>query len=174
MTPETFLSTVLVPGLTWMTSIVGPKPGLTVDWQDDAPARLLLCTIAGQESAWENVQQGGDGPGRGYFQFEPETCGELLVNSVSHAMMFKVCAALKIEATETVVYGALLADPKLQVAMARFDLWCDRAPLPAYGDEMAAWETYLRIWRPGKPSLERWSGNYLAALTADQTWSKTA
>ena len=167
MTPDLFLTQALVPGLSWLTTVIGNKPGAG-PWQNDARGRLILCAISGQESNWADVQQGGNGPGRGYFQFELETCGELLINPASQTMAIKVCNALKVIPQEDYVYTALLHYQNLQVAFARLDLWCDASPLPPYGDEMAAWQTYLRVWRPGKPSLERWTGNYLAALTADE------
>ena len=166
MTPELFLTSVLVPSLTWLSSVVGPIP------PNSREARLMLLAIPGVESDYENVAQEGGGPGRGFYQDEPETCGEVLNNPASTTMMHKVCAVLDIPATEAAIYGALLGSPRLQVALSRLDLFCDPSPLPAYGDEMGGWSTYLRVWRPGKPSLQRWSGVYLAALAADQAWEK--
>lgn len=128
----------------------------------------MLLAIPGQESHWANVQQGGGGPGRGYYQFEPATCGLLLRNPASTGMVHMMCNAHGILPTEQAIYGALLAQPLLQVGLARADLWCDPRPLPPYGDARAAWLTYKRDWGPGKPHPAVWDGIYDEALKADK------
>jgi len=181
MTPASFLQTILISGLQFMTTTLGPKPGITINWENDDQARLLLSAIAGQESNWQNISQGDGGPGRGFFQDEPETCGEVLDNTVSSAMMHRICAALDIPATESAVYASLLANPRLQVALGRLDLLCDPYALPTYGDAAGALETYIRVWGPGaiteggsraEAERTRWTGNYAAALAADEAYTK--
>lgn len=165
MTPADFLTTILVPGLTWLTETVGPKPPASPE------ARLLLLAIAGQESGWQNIAQSGGGPGRGPWQFEPETCRELMFNPASDFMFDKICMALNVVPSRC--YVSLMSQPNfnLAVSLARLDLWCDPHALPPYGDEDAAWTAYLRIWRPGAPSRDRWATVYPEALAADKAWA---
>lgn len=170
MTPELFLSSVLVPGLKFLTATVGPKPGVALSWEDDAPARLLMLAIPGIESLWSNVAQSGGGPGRGFYQDESETCGEVLNNRSSSVMMHKVCAALDIPATEAAIYAELLARPELQVALGRLDIWCSPQALPAYGDAHAGWLAYDQTWRPGDPHPAIWDSVYAQALAADKAY----
>lgn len=159
-----FLAQVLVPALTWLETILGPLP------PNPREARLELLVIPGQESLWSDVEQWGGGPGRGYYQDEPETCSEVLNNPTSAAMMHKVCAALGIEANGAAIYGALLGNTKLQVAIGRLDMWCDPRPLPPYGNVHQAWLIYDEEWRPGAPHPALWDGLYAQALAADQAW----
>ena len=154
----TFLTQTLRPGLTWLASVAGPVPPTSEE------AQVLLLAIAGQESGWQNIAQEGGGPGRGPWQFEPETCRELMFNPASEAAHTKVCMALGIVPSRA--YGAILSEPNLAVAFARLDLWCDPHPLPALGDQDGAWEYYLRCWRPGIPRPDDWGANYHAALAA--------
>jgi len=158
MTSASFLATTLAPGLSFLTATVGPTP------PDTDAARLLLLAIAGQESGWQNIPQGGGGPGRGPWQFEPETCKELMFNPESAAFYTKICMALSIVPSRT--YDGLLAHPNLAVSLARLDLWCNPNPLPEVGDQEAAWEYYLETWRPGSPGPDRWPANYQAAMAA--------
>ena len=162
MSPANFLAQVLIPDLAWLEQMVGPIPPASRE------ARILLLAIPGQESLWQNVQQFGGGPGRGFYQDEPETCGLVLNNAASSAMMHKVCAALDVPATEAAIYSTLLIQPKLQVALSRGDLWCDPRPLPAYGDARAAWIYYKRDWGPGDPHPAIWDGIYAQAIAADK------
>lgn len=164
MTPSGFLTTVLVPGLTWLSSVLGPKPPASRE------ARLLLLAIPGIESGYENIRQEDNGPAVGYFQDESETCSEVIANPAANLKMHLVCADLKIPPNGMAIYGSLLGSPDLQVAMSRMVLWCDPYPLPAYGDEGAAWHRYVSVWRPGKPRQRDWPPVYAAALAADRAY----
>jgi hypothetical protein len=173
MQPGEFLSLVVVPGLRFMTATLGPKPGTTIKWEDEAAARLLMLAFAGQETRWTNEQQFGGGPGRGPWQFEPPTCGLILRNPVSAAMASEICAATGIAATEAAVYGALLTHPvQLALPFARLDTLCDPRPLPPYSNAQAGWESYEREWNPGRPRPLYWANVYARSLVADQAWQK--
>ena len=165
MTPSDFHKLVLVPGLTKMTAVIGPKPH-GGNWQDEARARIFLNAIAGQESNWQNVPQVGGGPGRGFWQDEPETCWDLIDNPVSAKYMKTVCVAFNLSLDGDVVYDALIADPLLEVIVNRLDLYCDPRPLPYAEND--AWKLYLSIWGPGEPDKDRWHASYQAAVNADQ------
>ena len=164
-----FLRDVLMPGLTHMTQVLGSITA--IHWEDQPEARVLEMAFAGQESLWGNVQQGGGGPGRGYFQFEPPTCGLVLKNSISQAMATKICQSIGIPPVQSAVYANLLTNPvKIAVPFARLDTFCDPRPLPPLNNPQAGWETYIKEWRPGKPHPELWGNIYQAAIDANHAW----
>jgi len=174
MTPSAFLTGTLLPGLRFLTAAIGPKPGgETVNWEDDAAGRLALLAFAGQETNWQNVAQIGGGPGRGPWQLGETTCADVMYNLPSEQMVLKVCAAAGILPTPPTIYDALMTHPlTIGVALPRLLLRCDDNPLPAYGDEDACWACYLRVWRPGSPSRQRWSVVYPQALAADRAYQQ--
>lgn len=161
-TAAEFLHQELLPAIAWVEQTVGLVPPMSRE------ARIMLLVIPGQESLWENVQQGGNGPGRGFYQIEPPTCGLILRNPACTAEVRRLCFGLSVPLSGDAIYAALLSMPKLQVGMARCDLWCDPYPLPKYGDARAAWLTYKKAWGPGKPHPAVWDGIYAQALAADQ------
>ena len=170
MTPSDFLTQTLVPGLSWLTTVIGNKPGAG-PWQNDARGRLALLAFAGQETEWVNESQSGGGPGRGAWQVGETTCADVLYNPASEQMVLKLCTAAGVLPTPPTIYAALMDRPvTFGVTIPRMILWCDAAALPAYGDEDAGWECYARVWRPGAPSRERWSVVYPQALAADKAW----
>ena len=165
MTPFEFHRTVLVPGLTKMTAVIGPKPH-GGNWENEARARIFLSAIAGQETNWQNVAQIGGGPGRGFWQDESETCWDLVDNPISAKFMKAMCVAFNLQLDGDAIYAALLTNPLLEVIVSRLDPYCDPRPLPYTLKD--AWTLYTSIWRPGDPEPERWSASYKAALIADQ------
>jgi hypothetical protein len=154
-----FNAQYLEPSLLWLHKTV---PGLPLG----AEVQVLLLAIAGQESAWQNIGQSGGGPGRGPFQFEPETCLEILNNVATSRPAEIVCAALSVAPTEGAVYSQIIAQPSLATAFARLDLYANPRPLPQLGDRQGAWLYYMDTWRPGKPRPDDWPVNYQAALAA--------
>lgn len=159
MTPETFVSLVLDPGLATLRTVGIPS---------DDRARLLILAICGQESNWEHRRQIG-GPARGFAQFERGGgVRGVLTHSASHAAIRRVCGLLDIPCDEATVYEAAAWNDTLAVALARLLLWTDPRPLPARGDEHGAWVYYLRLWRPGKPHPDAWPRRYQQALEATQ------
>jgi len=162
VTPSAFLSSFLIPGLQWCSQVPGWKI------PSDPRATLFLLAAAGQESDWQDIAQYGGGPGRGPWQDEPETCGEILGNSASTAMALAVCDALSISPTQTAVWSHIIvaSDMVLATAFARLDLWCDPFALPSYGNLEDCYDTYIRVWQPGLPSLSRWKTVYPQALAA--------
>ena len=88
-----FHKTVVVPGLTFMTVMLGPAHD-DANWEDDARARVLLNAMAGQETGWQNIPQLGGGPGRGPWQLGEDTCDDLFRNPTSSLLMRKICQVL--------------------------------------------------------------------------------
>lgn len=163
-----FLATTLMPGLQWLQQTVGPVPPASRE------ARLLMLAIAGQESAWTDRVQGGNGPAHGFWQFERLGGVVGVLSSKATAQFaYDVCVASGIsdgDSHSVQVWGrmATAAGDNIACAFARLLLWTSPAPLPAYGNEAAGWTYYEHLWRPGKPDRERWSVRYQQALVADK------
>lgn len=140
---------------------------------DSAAARVLVLAVALQESGFTSRRQYGNGPARGYWQFEAGggVIGVLAHHSTAtHARI--VCGLRDVKPIVPDVHAALEFDDVLAAAFARLLLWTDRYALPPVGDERGAWECYLRTWRPGKPHADRWPANYAEALRLANTPTK--
>ena len=66
------------------------------------------------------------------------------------------------------IWDAIENDDVLAAGLARLLLWSDPKALPKLGDVEAAWQLYLRTWRPGKPHRATWDALYAQALKAVQ------
>lgn len=179
MTPDVCLRTIIAPSLLWMQQNIGLVPVAS------RAARLALLCYAQQESGCMNIQQGGDGPGRGLFQMEPPTCDLVLNNRASMVMAHICCMRAGVEVSRSGVYGALITDPvHVAVPFARFDIYCDSQPIPTYGDEDGLWQAYaFREWRPGAVARggastamarSRWTQTYAMCLAADKVWEASS
>jgi len=166
MKPDIFLKTIVDPTLAMLAGM----PAVAIPVSDRA--RVMVLAIAGQESRWEDRRQiGCYTPGkyqtvgaRGYWQFEGQygSVGGLFQST--RGELSAVCAALDIPFDIPDVYEAIAWNDTLACAMARLLLWVDPQVLPSWGDEDTAYGYYLRGWRPGAPSRERWSTVYPQAL----------
>lgn len=129
-------------------------------------ATVMLLAIGLQESRFEHRQQVG-GPARSFWQFEK---GGGVRGVLQHGATAKhaqaLCLLRGIAPTEASVYQRMLEDDLLGCGFARLLLYSDAAPLPAIGHADAAWDYYLRNWRPGKPHPETWARLYSQAVAA--------
>lgn len=129
-------------------------------------ASVMLLAIGLQESRFEHRRQIG-GPAMGFWQFER---GGGVAGVLSHPASSKyaraVCAIRDRAVHDADVYDGLDDDDLLACAFARLLLFTDPAPLPRVGDWKAAWDYYLRNWRPGKPHPETWRELYDRAARA--------
>jgi len=143
---------------------------------DSLPARVQLLATSGQESNNATRRQVG-GPARGLWQAEQGgSIHGVLTSPATSRYARSVCMLLAVAPVESEVYAGLLSDDPLACAFARLTLWADPHPLPALDDEEAAWQCYLRNWRPGAYSRgtdadraklrAKWHGNYAAAVHA--------
>ena len=158
-------------------------PGLAMlpSRMDTPEARVLMLAICGQEAdfhrRWQVVDRarpGVMGPARGLWQFERGGGVKCVLNHErTHALAANVCRLRGISATVNAVYNRLHADDVLAAAFARLLLWSSPRALPAVGQEQAAFDFYLREWRPGawangnpkqRETLRRkWAGYYATA-----------
>ena len=150
--PETCVTTAINPALLLL------PPGMS-----SQPARVIMLAIAYQESALQHRRQVG-GPARGYWQFEQGGgVRGVLRHTASQPHIRKVLAALDYDPNSeaSACYSAIEHNDILAASFARLLLWTDAETLPS--DENAAWDLYLRTWRPGKPHPGKWAQNYMKA-----------
>lgn len=139
------------------------RPGL-----DTPAARAMLWAIGRQESRFIHRRQIG-GPARGFWQFERGGgVRGVLTHRASADMARKLCAACGVEPTSFAVYPALEHDDVLAAGFARLLLYTDPKPLPPVEprNENAAWDYYIRNWRPGKPHRHTWGAFWKEAVEA--------
>ena len=129
--------------------------------------RVMLLAIGLQESGLSARAQilngGGKGPARGLWQFEKGGVRGVYLHRASNESLRLLCRARDVNFDVSQIWGALETDDVFACGVARLLLWTDPRKLPAVDDEDAAWEYYLRNWRPGKPHRDRWSKNHAAA-----------
>lgn len=128
---------------------------------DTREARVMMLAIGLQESRfthrWQVLDGGRKGPARGYWQFEQGGgCKGVLQHAASRYWMRAACEARGIDPTPAALWRAIETDDVLAAVAARLLLFTDRFRLPAITDSAAAWQYYVRNWRPGKPHPETW------------------
>ena len=133
-------------------------------------ARVMLLAIGAQESQdYTYRRQMGNGPARGFWQFERAGGVNGVINhplKTVRDLAAQVCAARKVPCNPQAVWEALETDDVLAAAFARLNLYGDPAPLPVVGHCFEAWDLYVRVWRPGKPHPDKWPARYDAAVLA--------
>lgn len=144
----------------------------------DATAYLYAYTLQEdpQQRRRQVISKGGrlvaEGPAAGLWQFERGGgCVGVLTHRASRAHAERLCAARKIDPTPSALWAALPGDDVLAAACARLLLWTDPEKLAPYKGacaESIAWETYLRVWRPGAFH----NGNAKARADLRAKWSK--
>lgn len=170
MTPDNFFSRIVEPTLQYMAA----SPTIAMPVTNEA--RVLVMATAGQESRWAARRQIGIGEyypqkvgARGYWQFESTWGGPVAINDIlmsTGRQIEAACKYLDIPADEHALYEACAWNDMLACVMARLLLWIHPAPLPVLGDKEAAWQYYLRQWRPGAPHRESWDGVYDQSVAA--------
>lgn len=141
-------------------------------------AELMLIAIGMQESnlsARVQVANSGRtvGPARGLWQFELiGVTGVLrwnkgeLIPVVRDSMTGLLARKVDREGmlTPERLYDTLAYVDLIACIVARCLLYTHPDMLPKPGDEERAWDQYIATWRPGKPSRERWTTAYSAAM----------
>lgn len=139
-----------------------------------AEAKVLLVAIHLQEDpeqvrAQRVVVSGRvrKGPARGLWQFEQGGGVKgVLAHAASRFWAREACEWRGVAPTPATVWRALETDDVLAAIFARLLLFTDSRPLPAPGDDAAAWRYYVRNWRPGKPHAAKWGSNHARAREA--------
>jgi hypothetical protein len=156
-----FLRDVIDEGLDTMEAFGGPPRTQSV--------RCFLLCIAMQESGpqlearYQNSPSTTPGPARGWYQFEQGGgVTGVLNHASSRALAIKSCSFLNVLTEPAAVWRALEGHDVLATIFARLLIYTDPAPIP--GTEDAAWDYYLRTWRPGKPHRDAWHTNWQFAV----------
>ena len=134
-------------------------------------ARVALLTIGLQESKFlarvQIVNGGGQGPARSFWQFERGGgVRGVLRHPASAKLAREIVVASGVPADEAAVHKAMGLERYdiMSAALARLLLVPAPTRLPAIGDEAGLWDLYARrVWRPGKPHINTWAGNYAMA-----------
>ncbi len=130
-------------------------------------ALVMLYAIGLQESRFEYRRQMGNGPARGFWQFER---GGGVLGVVTHAAsrywMAHLCNERGVAFDVKAIYAAIEHDDILAAGAARLLLFTDARSLPEIGDLEGSWTLYARVWRPGKPHRATWALCYAAAMDA--------
>lgn len=143
-------------------------------------ATVMVLAICLQESRFKHRYQivqgrpGVKGPARGFAQFELGTeksrggVWGVYLHYASRPHLKVVCEKLGIKFEPRAIWEALETNDVLAAAVARLLLYTDPHSLPELGSAGAAWNLYIRTWRPGKPHPQTWAGLYAQALEASK------
>lgn len=131
-------------------------------------ARLMLLTIGQQESRFKYRRQVGNGPARGFWQFEQGgSVKGVMTHPATTGHAHRICAERDIPWERPAVWAALERDDILACCFARLNLWWAPGPLPDVGDYDGAWKLYADVtWKPGKPHRSTWNDFYDRAREA--------
>lgn len=155
MTLKEIQSQAINPALSMLPSAMSRQPEKLM---------TLMLAIGLQESRFKHRRQ-INGPARGYWQFERGGgVRGVLLHKASRDAAVALCKARGVAPNDQAAYAALERDDVLAAGFARLLLWTDPRPLPELGDADAAWDYYIRNWRPGKPHRETWDALYRGAM----------
>lgn len=131
---------------------------------DSSFARVNQAAIGYQESGYLVRRQYGNGPARGYWQFE-EGGGVrgVMEHKATADLARKVCHARGVPFVRRTVWEALETDDVLAAAFCRLLMWTDSGKLPT--NEADGWAMYARTWRPGKPHPDKWPTSWKFGLS---------
>lgn len=131
----------------------------------DSPfARINQAAIGQQESGYLVRRQYGNGPARGYWQFE-EGGGVkgVMEHKATAELARSVCHARSVPFVRRAVWEALETDDVLAAAFCRLLMWTDSGKLPT--TEADGWAMYARTWRPGRPHPDKWPASWKFGLS---------
>lgn len=148
---------------------INPTLAILPSRMDSPRARVMLLTIGLQESRFEHRRQMGDGPARGFWQFERGGGVKgVFTHSASTGHLHNLCAARGVPFDIPTIWAKLETDDVLAAGVARLLLFTEPYPLPEADDGGSSWDLYLRTWRPGKPHPETWQAYHQQARDALQ------
>lgn len=157
----TIIKTIILPAL----AMLPPK-------MNSFQARVMLLSIGLQESHFQYRRQLGNGPARGFWQFEMGTQASrggiwgVFLHPQSAPLLKLLCESQGVGFDPKSIWTALETNDIFACCVARLMLWTDAAPLPAAQDPDGTWALYLRVWNPGKPRPAEWPNNHQQALQA--------
>lgn len=127
-------------------------------------ARVNQAAIGQQESGYLVRRQYGNGPARGYWQFEEGGGVKGVMEHKSTSELARsVCHARGVPFVRRTVWEALETDDVLAAAFCRLLMWTDSGKLPT--SEADGWAMYARTWRPGRPHPDKWPASWKFGLS---------
>lgn len=161
-TAAQFYSLILQPAAVMLAGI---QPAL-----DSPQARCMLLGIAGQESGWAERIQIPGGQARGFWQCELDgAVDDVMLDDAMWTVLAAVGRRYSIDVdVASTVFEAIAWHDPLAYVLARLALRMDPPLLSAVGDINGSWQTYIRVWQPGKPSRDRWNTVYPQAVAVIQ------
>lgn len=152
---------------TIIQTAIDPALALLPENMDSPQARVMLLAIGLQESRFQYRRQMGNGPAKGFWQFERGGGVKGCVNHPASAPhLRKLCEERGVDFTPQAIWDAIEHDDVLAAGLARLLLWTDPGKLPAVDDADGGWSLYLRTWRPGKPHPSSWKDLHRQAREA--------
>lgn len=127
-------------------------------------AKAMLIAIGLQESRFLYRRQMGDGPARGFWQFEQGGAVRGVLNhSLTRGLARGLVDTLVYDDYPATVWNALEHNDILAMGFARLNLLWLPANLPQPDQAEEAWQQYFAAWQPGKPHRETWDAYYAQA-----------
>jgi hypothetical protein len=128
----------------------------------DSPlAEAEMIAIALQESRGISRRQLGNGPARGFWQFEKGGVIGVMTHAKTKQTILSTLSQMSYPADVDVVQTALADNDLLAAVFARLLLWTHASPLPTTAAE--GWDYYVSLWRPGKPHRATWDPFWVEA-----------
>ncbi len=116
----------------------------------------MIIAIGLQESGFLVRLRYGNGPARGFWQFERDGGVKgVMEHPATSSYTAAICLQRGVPFERPKVWAALETDDVLAVVFARLLLWSDPMPLLAVTEPSAAWSLYARTWRPSKPHPDK-------------------
>lgn len=131
----------------------------------NTPAAIhMVLAIGYQESNFAQRRQMGDGPARGYWQFEISGVKGVLHHPTTQQHIHKVLYAMNYSVTDVgTLMKAIEHNDILAFIFARLLLWTLPQELPGRDDIEGGWAQYIDAWRPGKPKHDSWVSSFAQA-----------
>jgi hypothetical protein len=155
---------------TIVSDAIAPALALLPPHMESMAARIMLLACGMQESRFLYRRQLGDGPARGYWQFENGTKSSrggvwgVYLHRASSEHLRLLCRARGVSFDPRPIWAQLEHDDILAAGVARLLLWTHAKPLPPIGDAAGSWAYYVGLWKPGKPHRESWDALYAQAV----------
>lgn len=147
-----------------LRTAINPALGMLPTAMDTDDARVMLLAITLQEADAIHRVQFGNGPAHGLWMME-ENGGVrgVMQHPASRDYALAICSARHLVFDRYAVWQALAHDDILAAAFARLLLWTDVRALPDVDRADDAYQTYMRLWRPGKKRPQDWPANHALA-----------
>lgn len=142
---------------------INPAMALLPPKMTSDKATVMLLAIGLQESRLTHRKQ-ISGPAKSFLQFESGGGVKgVMTHPVSVEPSKELCQSLGVPFARDSIFMSMEFNDVLAFGLGRLLLYTDPKALPEIGDAQAAWDLYLRVWRPGKPHRQTWDELYAAA-----------